>query len=287
MTRETKIGLLVGMGFIILFGIILSEAGSRRRAMIAPQYAATGSIGDPAPRTELAVLAQDSFTLIAEADQAPEETADQTALARRPLPDTSAPRRSAASSSARPAPTPALEDSPPPGSETVAVLEPAPQTKQAKPTPNEPIIPPAQPASTMAVYVVKKNDNLTKIARHVLGAASPEAIQAIYEANREDLKNINHLCVGQQLRIPKSLDAAAQPRPAPSKPAGNGLAKRSESAYTWYQVRQKDTWSSIARSQLGDRARWRELYELNRGKFPNPNRIRPGVRVKLPADASG
>jgi nucleoid-associated protein YgaU len=139
----------------------------------------------------------------------------------------------------------------------------------------------------MTLYVVKKNDNLTKIARRVLGSASPEAIQAIYEANREDLKSINHLRVGQQLRVPKSLDTDARVQPAPSSPADSDLARRSQSDYRWYQVRQKDTWSSIARSQLGDRTRWRELYELNRTKFPNPNRIRPGVRVKLPADASG
>ncbi len=284
MTRETKIGLLVGMGFIILFGIILSEAGSRRRAMIAPQYAATGSIGDSAPRTELAFLAQDSFTPISQADQAPHTTSDQTVLARRSIPDASAARPLAASPSVRPAPGPAVELAPPPQSETVAVLKPAPQAEQPAPTPDEPVIPPAQPAPTMALYVVKKNDNLTKIARHVLGSASPEAIQAIYEANREDLNNINHLRVGQQLRIPRSLGTDAQARPTPSKHAAD---TRSEPAYRWYQVRQKDTWSSIARSQLGDRTRWRELYELNRGKFPNPNRIRPGVRVKLPADASG
>lgn len=287
MTRETKIGLLVGMGFIILFGIILSEAGSRRRAMIAPQYAATGSLGDPAPRTELAVLAQDSFAPIAETDRVPDATVDQPVLARRPLPDNAAPVPLAASPSVRPTAEPAVEREPSPHSETVAVLEPDPQTEQPEPTPDEPIIPPAQQAPTMALYVVKQNDNLTKIARHVLGTASPEAIQVIYEANREDLDSVNHLRVGQQLRIPKSLDTAAEARPAPSKPAANSLASRLEPAYRWYQVKQKDTWSSIAQSQLGDRTRWRELYELNRSKFPNPNRIRPGVRVKLPADASG
>ena len=117
MTRETKIGLLVGMGFIILFGIILSEAGSRRRAMIAPQYAATGSIGDPAPRTELAVLAQDSFVPIAEADQTADARANQTVLARQPLPEASAPVPLAASSSVRPTTAePAVERAPSPQS---------------------------------------------------------------------------------------------------------------------------------------------------------------------------
>jgi hypothetical protein len=40
---------------------------------------------------------------------------------------------------------------------------------------------------------------------------------------------------------------------------------------------------SIAREQLGDAARWKELHLLNRDKFPDPGRIREGVRIKLPA----
>jgi hypothetical protein len=34
---------------------------------------------------------------------------------------------------------------------------------------------------------------------------------------------------------------------------------------------------------LGDAGRWRELHELNKDKFPNPQSIREGVRIKLPA----
>jgi len=33
---------------------------------------------------------------------------------------------------------------------------------------------------------------------------------------------------------------------------------------------------------LGDAARWRELHELNKDKFPDPKMIREGVRIKLP-----
>jgi len=288
MTRETKIGLLVGMGFIVLFGIILSEAGSRRRAMITPQYAATGTIDRLAPRADIAVLAQDSSGIFPEASQAPGATAERTVLAGQPARDTSAARQLAANLPRRPPAESAVEHVLPPASETVAVQEADPPTEQTDTTPTEPVIPPAQPASAISsVYVVRKNDNLTKIARTVLGTASPEAVQAIYEANRDELKSIHQLRVGQQLQIPNSLDSPAHPRRQADRPAGDAVPKHPEPPQRWYQIKQNDTWSSIARHELGNRARWRELYELNRGKFPNPNRIRPGVRVKLPADASG
>ena len=54
----------------------------------------------------------------------------------------------------------------------------------------------------------------------------------------------------------------------------------------WYQIKKNDRYVSIARSQLGDASRWRELFELNKDKFPDPQRIREGVRIKLPVDAS-
>jgi hypothetical protein len=41
-----------------------------------------------------------------------------------------------------------------------------------------------------------------------------------------------------------------------------------------------------AQRQLGQEGRWRELYELNRRIFPEPNRIRVGARVKLPSDGN-
>ncbi len=47
-------------------------------------------------------------------------------------------------------------------------------------------------------------------------------------------------------------------------------------------MQKNDRYASIARSQLGDAGRWQEVYELNKDKFPNPQHIREGVRIKLP-----
>ncbi|MEK7756839.1 MAG: LysM domain-containing protein, partial [Planctomycetota bacterium] len=60
-------------------------------------------------------------------------------------------------------------------------------------------------------------------------------------------------------------------------------AEPPSATYRWYQVKKNDRYASIAREQLGDAGRWRELHELNKDKFPNPQSIREGVRIKLPA----
>ncbi|MBA3744493.1 BTAD domain-containing putative transcriptional regulator [Sporichthya sp.] len=67
----------------------------------------------------------------------------------------------------------------------------------------------------------------------------------------------------------------------------------------WYTVRpprgaHHDTLWGIAERHLGDGLRWKEIYELNRGRsqpdgrhLTTPSLIHPGWRLKLPADAVG
>ena len=49
-----------------------------------------------------------------------------------------------------------------------------------------------------------------------------------------------------------------------------------------YVVRAGDTLSGIARAELGDVERWRELWALNKTRFPDPNLIEVGDPVVLP-----
>lgn len=253
MTRETKIGLLVGLGFIILFGIILSEAGSRRRAIVAPQY---GPLADaqrdyvqPGPSVMLGPLEPDGDF----AEPEPVLAAAESVAAEKPARQ-----------------EPVVTD----GSDRTS--------PSAEPTADN------TPSPEFVAYVVRKNDNLTKIAKRVMQTDSRKAVEAIFAANRDRLVSKDRLRVGQKLRIPMS-PKRAELSPAPDfagalvhaeQPVA--LTARAEPKYRWYQVRRKDTWSSIARRELGEEGRWPELYELNRKAFPNPHHLRPGVRVKLP-----
>lgn len=49
-----------------------------------------------------------------------------------------------------------------------------------------------------------------------------------------------------------------------------------------YTVQGGDSLWAIARKQLGDGNRWKEIYELNRDKVSNPNLIHPGQVLTLP-----
>jgi nucleoid-associated protein YgaU len=254
MTRETKIGLLVGLGFIILFGIILSEAGSRRRAIVAPQY---GPLADS--QTDYAQPAPSVMP-------GPFEPDGDLA-----------------------APEPVLAVAEPVAAPSAARQEPAATDGSDRASPSAEPAADNTPSPEFVAYVVRKNDNLTKIAKHMLRTDSREAVEAIYAANRDRLVSRDRLRVGQELKIPMS-PKRAELSPAPGFAGAMvhaeqsvALTARAEPKYRWYQVRRGDTWSSIARRELGDERRWPELYELNRKAFPNPHRLRPGVRVKLPA----
>jgi len=63
--------------------------------------------------------------------------------------------------------------------------------------------------------------------------------------------------------------------PAPAARSGAGT----------HTVQPGETLSQIARARLGSASAWRELYELNRDRIPDPDRITPGVVLTLPGGA--
>jgi len=60
--------------------------------------------------------------------------------------------------------------------------------------------PAASSAATGSTYTVVKGDTLSKIAQELLGKAS--AYTQIFEANRDQLDNPDHIKPGQVLKIP-------------------------------------------------------------------------------------
>jgi LysM repeat protein len=50
-------------------------------------------------------------------------------------------------------------------------------------------------------------------------------------------------------------------------------------------VKAGDSLSAIAKRELGDASRWREIYNLNKDQIKDPNLIFPGQTFKMPADA--
>jgi nucleoid-associated protein YgaU len=62
---------------------------------------------------------------------------------------------------------------------------------------------PAQPRTRSGRrYVIRRGDNLTKLARQFLGDDSPRAVRRLFEANEDRLANPDELPVGVELVIP-------------------------------------------------------------------------------------
>jgi nucleoid-associated protein YgaU len=146
--------------------------------------------------------------------------------------------------------------------------------------------------SKIVRYAVRSGDTLSRIVMRCYGTRSGTVIEAVFKANRGVLESPDELKVGDELILPPvpgfgdpspGQDRGQGPSAYPDAPEQNDKEEPSEQRFRWYQVREKDRYASIAREQLGDERRWREIYELNKDKFPDANVIRPGVRIKLPA----
>jgi nucleoid-associated protein YgaU len=143
-----------------------------------------------------------------------------------------------------------------------------------RPTDASPRVEPAQrlreaerPAPTR--YTVERGDTLCSIARDYYGDAGQWV--RIRDANAGI--DPDRLKVGQVLVLPPKSEAASGV-PAQATTPGAGRAT--------YVVERGDTLISIARQVFGDGSRWREIYELNRDKLPDPNRLLPGTELRMP-----
>lgn len=97
-----------------------------------------------------------------------------------------------------------------------------------------------------------------------------------------------------QAEISMSLEEYVEPpskvvkSPPPSKPPARPVKKPSPSAvkqpvYRYHTVVRGDWLSRLAIRYLGNMNEWPRIYSLNRAVIgPNPNIIRPGLRLKIP-----
>lgn len=357
MTRETKLGLVIGGAFIFCFALILSRTeneasvnqqiaglwsssldeenitqqaddGDLSQSLIAyapprvelqpqkrtrspqsgasPAQTATNGPSVPA-EADTALLAEETPqpgpALDAELRQSPPSTTPPPplmvadAIANRPLPGQNKPDRKVSHSDAVPTAqhTPAAEQA----ASDAARRPTAPpkKTRQATAPPKKKT--PRPKPRRVQIYVVAKNDNLTKIARKFSGPKSSgqaiaQYVDLIFETNRTVLKNKNSVRPGQKLRIPiddarpkGGLQETALAMTYAGRREKDAGARKTQkdtksSAFRWYQVKPQDRYTKIAKEQLGNEKRWKEIYELNKNIFADPDRIRPGVRIKLP-----
>lgn len=70
------------------------------------------------------------------------------------------------------------------------------------------------------------------------------------------------------------------PAPLAAQAAGQGTGLAQATGV--HTVQRGETLSQIAQDRLGSAGAWRSLWELNRDRVPNPDRIAPGLELRLP-----
>ena len=297
MSRETKVGLLVGLIFIGLFGLILSlRAGSE------PVGHANLPVGESQKYRTMARAVRhdvDPFIEHSVLDIAPAGPREQGPEVREALEE-----RLPAPDSILAAESPAKA-----AEETVVIAAgPAETVTPVAETPDAPSAESGSPAAREAerakkaapaapTYVVRANDSLVLIARRFYGAQGDRLWRRIYEANRSVLSDPDRLRPGQELVIPgveASPALASVPVPegevvrtVTAEELADMLGRRSDLVEApsplpaTYTVQQGDTFYGIAERLYGN-ARYAPLLHLkNKHLVPDATKLRAGQRIVL------
>lgn len=182
------------------------------------------------------------------------------------------------------------------------------KTNEVKATVPAPSLPSAQEkriykkepvkASLPKIYVVNEGDSLAVIAKKFYGPREGNKevnIKRIFEANRKLLRSPDEIYIGQKLIIPslsspargkgKIASAFSSTKFMKVKSIGkrhlsteSGLTKQSKV----YIVREGDSLWQIAANKLGDGSRYNEIAELNAGILEDEDSLFVGMRLKIP-----
>ncbi len=135
------------------------------------------------------------------------------------------------------------------------------------------------------VYVVKEGDSLSKIALAVYGQVEGKRwvnVARIHQANRGEMPGIDAVFPGQRLKIPRLVTAASRRRridePGRAR-ASKGTRRRGGGEYV---VRENDSLWKIAARELGNGARYGEIRKLNAGTLRDEDMLQPGMRLRMP-----
>jgi len=133
----------------------------------------------------------------------------------------------------------------------------------------------AAAAHRETIHVVESGDTLRRIAQRHYGTVAVVDRLAAHNG----LRNPNAIAIGDRLRLPppEVIGGSGNVRLT-----GDRRTTAPVQSFQEYTVREGDTLSSIAARLLDSRGRWRDIFEQNRDRIPDPNRLRPGTRIRIP-----
>lgn len=305
MNREQKIALILGFAVILVVGVLVSDHWSRARELELAD--ATEGDGGFVQQTPIAALPGPREVTLApfEPPQAEPAWAAKTDPVDEPLPQEivridqgSGETRSPLSEMLEQAgPAVALDSSGGGGflselgragerivQELGALPEAARLERErvpqigARPAKAESDEPGATPTRRVR-HTVAKNESLFAIAKRYYGDGNKWRL--IKDANPTKVDANGGVRQGVTLEIPADVDGAA---PRPPKPSGQATPPRPTlSEPISYTVKKNDSLSEIAQRFLGSARRMSEIIAANRGKISDPDDIRVGMVLTIPA----
>lgn len=314
MTRETKVGLLVGLGIILLIGIIVSDHLSvaqrqseanltdlarQTQRSIAPipiqSRTNENTRAIPAPQTLWGgnTNTQRTRPLPMPAELAPPPGPPQR-LERQPRPrhdtlvstnhpPTQGPRLANGTPSAMP--TLSQTHAGQPEGDTTPRTHSAARQTSATPKPR------AMTPQPM-IHYVKAGESLWQIAQQYYD--NGEHWRTLAQANSDRVGANGAVRQGVRLVVPNKAGLADPPsmeqiianrvdptqtRLASSPPTAGGR----QAVNRVIEVEPGDSLSLLAHQHLGSSDRWRELFDANRDKLKKPNAIQIGMKLRLPS----
>lgn len=128
-------------------------------------------------------------------------------------------------------------------------------------------------------YVVRSGDTLKKISEEQMGGI--HRWQYLYEFNKQRIKSPDSLQPGTVITIPIEQDGQGKAPKAEMTKIQPAIVEISPAMRT-YIINKNDSLWKIAKKQLGNGNRWKEIYELNKKKIKNPDTLIPGMRILIP-----
>jgi nucleoid-associated protein YgaU len=319
MTRETKIGLLLGMGVILLIGIIISDQLSQEQQGQAADFTGFGgeaqrtidnSDATPSPgyAPGYAPGRAPGYTPGYPPAYAPAGTpADNSTVTDVPdgffiPPDVQAtlPQRQAEATVDTPdnRPLPAYNVSQDPdrqanrtddGVPTMTIGDSTPELPHyAQPIPaasnrvDTPRITPASSGTPVIRHTVLQGESMIQIARRYYG--NGDYWKAIALANPGKVSRDGGVNIGMVLDIPKRDDAVLgldieSIGRETTRPADIRTAATRSKTI---EIQPGDTLSELASKHLGSAARWEDLLEANKDQLDGPQSLRVGMKLRIP-----
>ena len=307
MTRDAKIGLLVGLAFILIVGILLSE---HITAATAPQRAQLAQAGDRVRRATGAPLAPTPAVADARIDADPQpkqavvtrEQLDSPVLPPTTRIELGSPQNGQIKvirvdqpadpiASAQPAP---MTTTPMLAATTVTPVPANDQLQQAALEQGMELVPagretprgrPIANAAKVKEYVAQTGDSLGRMASRLLGANTPANRQLIISLNPSLAKDNNHVLVGAKYRIPADPWASAlgvdNSEPA-AKPANAAKPEKAVVSTVTYVVKAGDSLWKIADREIGGADALSKIKALNADVLGESEVVKVGMKLKLP-----